>query len=144
MAENDWKLDLRILTSITFYSTHKYVLWANEGYSTILWYHPRCLVHSRPHKVTLWATIATNLWLKMAKIRWKQVFDDTYHRNLLFYAKICSMGKQMVFNYLMLSPKVPTTLMTPYSYPMSHLSQSFVRKNGLKRLKTGFWWNFLP
>jgi hypothetical protein len=33
---------------------------------------------------------------------------------------------------------VPTTLMTPNSYPMSHHSHSFKSKNCRKRLKTGF------
>jgi hypothetical protein len=45
---------------------------------------------------------------------------------------------QVVFNYPMESPKFPTTLMTPYSYPMGHHSHSFGSKNGRKRLKTGF------
>jgi hypothetical protein len=53
----------------------------------------------------------------MAKNGSKQVFDDTYLRNLLFYTQVYSMGQQMVFNYPMVSPKVPTTLMTPNSFP---------------------------
>jgi hypothetical protein len=47
------------------------------------------------------------------------------------------MGQQVVFNYPMVSPKVPTTLMTLCSYPMGHHSHSFVSINGRKRLKTG-------
>jgi hypothetical protein len=43
-----------------------------------------------------------------------------------------------VFDYPMVSPKVPTALTTPYSYPMGHHSHSFVSQNGPKRLKTGF------
>jgi hypothetical protein len=43
------------------------------------------------------------------------VFDDTYLHNLLFYTQICSMGQQVVFNYPIVSSKVPTTLKTPYS-----------------------------
>jgi hypothetical protein len=48
------------------------------------------------------------------------------------------VGQQVVFNYLMVSPKVPTILMTPYNYPMCHYSHSFISKNGGKWLKTGF------
>jgi hypothetical protein len=40
------------------------------------------------------------------------------------------MGQQVVFIYLMLSPKVLTTLVTPNSYPMGYHSLSFVSKNG--------------
>ena len=43
----------------------------------------------------------------------KQVFDDKYLHNLLFYTQICSMGQQVVVNDPMLLPEVPTTLMTP-------------------------------
>ena len=125
-------------TFITSYSTHKSVLWANEWCFFVLWYHPRCLLHSWPYIVTLWATIAIHLWAQMTKSCWKQVFDDTYLRNLLFYTQVCSMGQQRVFNYHMVSPKVSTTLVTPYSYPMSHHNHSFVSKNGRKWLKTGF------
>jgi hypothetical protein len=35
----------------------------------------------------------------MAKNGWKQVFDNTYLHNLLFYTQICSMGQQVVFSY---------------------------------------------
>jgi hypothetical protein len=42
------------------------------------------------------------------------------------------------------SPKVPTTLETPNSYPMGHHIHSFVSKNGRKRLKTGFCQYLLP
>jgi hypothetical protein len=168
------------------------------------WYHQRCLLHLWPQIVTLWATIATHFWAKNGRKRLKtgfdntylhnllfhtqiysigqqvvfsypmvspkvpttlvtpnsysmshqshsfkrkndqkrlkQVFDDTYFRNLLFYTQICSMGQQVVFNYPTVSPKVPTTLRTPYSYPIGHHCHSFVRKNGRKRLKTVFWW----
>jgi hypothetical protein len=38
----------------------------------------------------------------------------------------------------MVSPSMPTTLMTLYSYPEGHHSHSFVSKNGRKQLKTGF------
>jgi hypothetical protein len=48
------------------------------------------------------------------------------------------MGQEVVYNYPMLSPKVPTSLMTPRSYPMGHYNHSFVSKNGRKQLKTGF------
>jgi hypothetical protein len=37
------------------------------------------------------------------------------------------MSQQVVFNYARVSLKVPTTLLTPYSYPMSHHSHSFVK-----------------
>jgi hypothetical protein len=46
---------------------------------------------------------------------WKQVFEDTYLHNLLLHTQICSM---VVFNYPVVSPKVPTLLLTPYSYFM--------------------------
>jgi hypothetical protein len=48
------------------------------------------------------------------------------------------MGQQGVFNYPIVLPKMPTTLVTPYSYPIGHHSHSFVSKNGQKQLKTGF------
>jgi hypothetical protein len=105
-----WKQVLTILTTITSFSTHKYVLWANKGCSIILWYHPRCLLHSWSNIVTIWANIATHLWPKMAENGWKQVFDDTYLHNHLFHTQICSKGQRVVFNYSMVSPKVPTTL----------------------------------
>jgi hypothetical protein len=70
----------------------------------------------------------------MAEYGWKQVFDDTYLHNLLFHTQICSMGKQVVLIYAMVSPKVPTNLVTPYSYPMGHHSHSFVNKNGWKQV----------
>jgi hypothetical protein len=62
----------------------------------------------------------------VSKNGWKWLktgFDNTYLHNLLFYTQICSMGQQVVFNYPMVSPKVPTTLAT---------------QNGRKWLKTGF------
>jgi hypothetical protein len=126
---------------MTSYSTHNYVLWANKLCSIILWYHPRCLLHSWPHTVTLQATIALHLWAKMAKNGWKQVFDDTYLHNFLFHTQVCSMGQKLVSNHPVLSPKVPATLVTPNSNVMGHHSHSFVRKNGRKRLKTVFRWS---
>jgi hypothetical protein len=61
------------------------------------------------------------------------------------YSKhIHSMNPQEVFSYPMVSPKVPTTLMTLNSYPMCHHGHSFKSKNGRKWLKTGFWWYLLP
>ena len=80
-----------------------------------------------------------HLWAKMAKNGWKQVLDDTYLHNLLFYTQVWSMGQQRVFNYPMVSLKVSTTLLAPYSYPMGHHSHPFVTKNGWKWLKTGVW-----
>ena len=112
-AENGWKQVLTILNSITSYSTHKSVLWANEWCSIILWYHPWCLLHSWPHIVTLWATVSTHLWSKMAENSWKQVFGDTYLHNLLIHTQICSKVQQEVSNYPLVTPKVPTTLITP-------------------------------
>jgi hypothetical protein len=79
----------------------------------------------------------------MAENGLKQVFDNTYVHNLLFYTYVCSMGQQVVFNYPMLSPKVPTSLITRSSYPMGHHNHSYVSKIGQKQLKTGFWW-YLP
>jgi hypothetical protein len=183
---------------INFYSTHKYVLWANEWCSVILFYYPRFLLHSWPHIVTLWATIATHLWAKMAENglktifltmltfitsysktqicsfgqwvmfsyymvlskgpttlktlynhrighhRWqktveKHVFYNVYLCKLLFYSQIWSMVQWVVFSYPMVSPKVLTTLMTPYSYPIGNHSHSFVSKNGQNSWKTCIW-----
>ena len=140
MVEN--KL-LTILTSLTSYSTHKSILWANEWYSIILWFHPRCLPHLWPQITTLWATIATHLRAKMAENGLKQVLDDAHFRNPLFYAQICFLGQQVVFNYPIVLLNVPTMLRTPYNYPIGHHSPSFVNKNSRKQSKTGFWW-FLP
>ena len=117
---------LTILISITSYSTHKYVLWAKKGCSNILYYHPRFLLHSWPHIVTLWTTIATHLWEKMAEKSWKQVFVDTYLHNLFFHTQICWLGQQVVFKCPILSPKVPITLMTQNEYSMGHHSHLFV------------------
>jgi hypothetical protein len=71
----------------------------------------------------------------MAENGWKQVFDDTYLHNLLFHTQIYFIGQQVVFSYPMVSPKVPTTLVTPNSYPMSHHGHSFKHKNSRKRKK---------
>jgi hypothetical protein len=43
------------------------------------------------------------------------------------------MGQEVVFNYHMLSTKVPTTHVTQDKYPMGHHSHSFVIENGRKR-----------
>jgi hypothetical protein len=99
--------------------------------------------HLLPHIVTPSTTTATHLWAKMAENGSKQVYDDTYLYNLLSYTQICSMGQQMVFNYPMVSPKVPTTLITLYSYPKGHHSHSFVTRNSQKWLKIVFW-QYLP
>jgi hypothetical protein len=48
------------------------------------------------------------------------------------------MGQLVLFNNPIISPKVPPTLLTPYSYPTGHHSHSFVSKNDQKRSKTGF------
>jgi hypothetical protein len=142
-GKNGWKQVFYDTYLHNSYSTHNSVIWANEWYSIILGYHPRCLLHSWPHIVTLESTIATHLWEKRAKNGWKQVFDDTYVYNLLFHTLICSIGQKAVFNYPMVSPKVPFTLLTPYSYPMCNHSNSFVSENGRKWLIAGFWW-YLP
>ena len=120
---------------MTSYSTHMYGLWANMWCSIILWYYPRCQLHSKPHKDTLWATIATHLWPKIAKNCWKFLFLVMF--TSIFYTQICSIGQWVVSNYIMIPPKAPLTLMTPYSYPMGHYSHSFVSKNGQK------WFNHL-
>ena len=80
------------------YSTHKSFPWATEWCSIILWYHPRCLLHSWPHIITLWAILATHLKAKMAKNGWKQIFDDTHFHNLLFYTQVWSMGHSKCLN----------------------------------------------
>jgi hypothetical protein len=125
---------LMILTSITSYSTHKNFLWVNEWFN-----YP---VVSPKVPTTLMAPnnypMSHNSDSFKSRNGRKQVFDDTHFRNLLFYAQICSLGQQMVFNHPMVSPNVPTMLRTPYSYPIGHHSRSFVNKNSRKRSKTGF------
>jgi hypothetical protein len=59
---------------------------------------------------------ATHLWV----IFQKQVFDDTYLWNLLYYKQISSMGHHVVLNYPRVSFKVTTTLMTSYIYRIVH------------------------
>jgi hypothetical protein len=56
--------------------------------------------------------IATHLWEKLAENGWKEVLDDSYLQNLLFYTQICFMGQGVVFNYRMVSPKVAAILVT--------------------------------
>ena len=125
------------------YPRYVCILRVNKWCLVILWYHPRWLQHIWPYIFTLWATTATQLWSKMAKNGLKQVFDNKYLHNLLFYTQLCSMDQQVVFNDPMVSPKVPNTFMTPYTYLMGHHGYSLVSKNGRKRLKTGFW-RYLP
>jgi hypothetical protein len=64
----------------------------------------------------------------------KQVFDDIYLYGFLLYTQVCSIGQQVVLNYPMVSPEVPSTLKTPYRYNMGHYSHSFVIKNGWKQV----------
>jgi hypothetical protein len=87
-AKNGWKqvFDDTYFHNLLFYPQ----VWANKGCLIILWYHPRCLLHLWPHMITLWATITIHL---LAKNGWKQVFDITYHHNLLFYTQVCCMGQ---------------------------------------------------
>jgi hypothetical protein len=66
------------------------------------------------------------------------MLTSIYGYNVLLYTQICSTGQWMVFSYPILSPQVPTTLMTPYSYPMGHHCYLFVSKNGWKWLKNNF------
>ena len=44
-----------------------------------------------------------------------------------------------MISYPIVSSKVPTTLTTPYSYPMGYRSHSYESKNGQQWLKTDFW-----
>jgi hypothetical protein len=127
-----------MLTSVIAYSTHKYILCTNEWCSIILWYHLKDLHHSWPQIITLKATIATHLLSKLAKNGWKQVIDDTYFHNLLFYTQICLMGQLVVFSYPVVSLKVPTTLVTLNYYPMSHHSHSFKVKKLAKLAENGW------
>jgi hypothetical protein len=96
MVENRF---LTILTSLTSCSTHKSVLWANKWYSIILWFHPRRLLNSWPHKITLWAIIATHLWAKCPKIVenrfcwftiWKPItsLNQNMHANLGYQPQV--------------------------------------------------------
>jgi hypothetical protein len=106
LSENCWKHVLTILTFITYFFTHKSLLWVKKWCLIILWYHPRYVLHLWLQIVALWATISitTHLLAKMAKNGSKQVFDDTYVHNLLFYTQVCSMDQKRVFNYYMVSP----------------------------------------
>jgi hypothetical protein len=70
----------------------------------------------------------------MAENGWKQVIDNSYLHNLLFQTQICSMGQWVVFNYPKVSPKVPTTLMSPYNYPMGHHNNSKMAENSWKQV----------
>ena len=49
----------------------------------------------------------------------------------------------MVSSWPMVSPMVPSILMTPYNYPMGHNSHSFVTENGPKLLKNMFFGGLL-
>jgi hypothetical protein len=60
-------LFLAIFISVTSYSTHTIVLWANQWCPVIPYYHLRCFLHSWPHIVTLWAILDT-------KSHWKNMF----------------------------------------------------------------------
>ena len=53
----------------------------------------------------------------MAKNGSKQVYDDTYLHNLLFYTQICAIGQQVVLKYPMVSPKVNTNTRDPIELP---------------------------
>jgi hypothetical protein len=116
---------ISIFTNLPFHPRYIYVFRVNKWCLVKQWYHSRCLLHSWPHIVTLWATIATHLGAKIAENGWKLVFDNTYHHNLLFYIQVCSMGQQVVFNYPIVSPKVPITLVTQNDYPIGLHSHSF-------------------
>jgi hypothetical protein len=133
-GQNGWKqvFDNNYLLNLLFH-----IQVCSMG-QQVIWYHPRCLLHSWLQIVTLWATISTHLWAKMAENGWKQVFDNTYFHDLLFHTQVFFMGRQVVLNYPMVSPKVPTTLITPYSYPMDHYIHSFVTKNVLTLLNNMF------
>jgi hypothetical protein len=48
------------------------------------------------------------------------------------------MSQRVVFNYAMVSSKVPTMFLTLYDYPRGHHSHSFVSKNGPKWFKNMF------
>jgi hypothetical protein len=72
----------------------------------------------------------------MIKNGWKQVLDNIYLHDFLLYTQLCSIGQQVVFNYPMVSPEVPTTLKTPYRYNMGHYSLSFVIKTAENRFST--------
>jgi hypothetical protein len=140
MVENRF---LTRLTTITSYSTCKYVPWANRLCSIILWYHPRCLLHLWPKVITQWATIATDLWatwLKMVENRLLTILSSltSYftHKYVLWANKWCSI-------ILWYHPRWLQTLVTPYSYPKGNHSHSFVSKNGRKKFNAGLWW-YLP
>jgi hypothetical protein len=64
--------------------------------------------------VTLWATLATHYEQK-----WLKTFEKGVLMMLTsitsYSTNNCSMGQQVVFCYPMVSYRVPTTLMTPYT-----------------------------
>jgi hypothetical protein len=122
VSKNGWKwlknMLLTMLNSITSYSMHKYVLRANEWCSIFLWYQHRCMLNSWPHNYSYPMGYQSHSFV--SKNGRKQIFDDTYLRNLLYYRQSSSLGHRLVFNYPRVSFRVPTTLMTPYSYRMGH------------------------
>jgi hypothetical protein len=127
MVENRFST---ILTSLTSYSTYKYVLQANKSYGIIQ--------HSWLQIVTLWATISTYLWAKMAKNGWKQVFHNTYFHDLLFHTQVSFMGQTSWVKLSYGITKGAYYTDDPYSYPMDHYIYSFVTKNVLTLLKNMF------
>jgi hypothetical protein len=62
------------------------------------------------------------------KIVEKQVFGNSNPLDLLFYPYHSFMGQWMVSSYSRISPMVPFSLITPYSYPICHHGDSFVTK----------------
>jgi hypothetical protein len=143
VSKKGWKWFKKVFDSTYHHKLLFYTQVCSMGQQVVFnysWYHPRCLLNLFPQIVTLWGTIATHLCAKIAKNSWKHVFvfGVTYLHNLFFYTQVCTMGQHVLFSYPMISPKVPTILMTLYSYPIGHQSCSFVNNNGCKHWKNIF------
>ena len=105
MGENGWKLvfDNTYFQNLLFYpqicSMCQQLLFNYPMVS------PKVLATLLTPYITLWATISTYLWAKMAKNGWKQVFDNTCLHNILFYTQICLWANRWYSVILWYHPK---------------------------------------
>jgi hypothetical protein len=143
MSKNRWK-QFKIFVCDTYlnnlFFAHKYGLWANEWWSFILWYHTRCLLHSWPHTVTLWATIATHFSAKIAKNGFKKS---------MFLTMLTSITSYSIHKYVLWANKWCSNILWYHTRCLLHSwpdivthchSHSFVSINGQKWLKNMFCW----
>jgi hypothetical protein len=141
MAKNGWTLEFEdtCLHNFLFYAQIYSI--GNKWCSTIL-----CIPMVSPKEP---ATLKTphsypmgnhshSFVSKNGQKRLKNVFWGKFLPWPLILNTICSMDQWVVYNYPMILPKVPSTLVTLYRYPMGSHSHSFVSKNGRIRLKQFF------